>query len=158
MRNNSSSVESSQDSDLIRDIFVTCSTDRDRTYTLTINLELDSPFKNIKIRSENPLPGGQAAEFNINLPQSTFLVQLKQCIRYDECLDVIYVQLAPGISYETSCNDCSEAQRRHIDKILSKRMSQLEAELDSMLSDKLSFGLQVLLSQQRFDLDLYLGS
>lgn len=95
--------------------------------------------------------------FRIRLPQSTFLVHLKQRIRYDECLVVNFIQIAPNVNYEIECVGCSDEQQNHLDRIFSKRMTQLDAELDSTLSEKLLLGLQVLFNQQRLELDLYLN-
>lgn len=162
---------------LIEDIFVSCSADRDRSYTLTVNLELNNPFKSIDLTlagqtnspkegetsSGSPVVGGKESElleesslFRIYLPQSTFLVQLNQRIRYDECLDVKYVQLGPNVNYDVECLGCSDRQRAHLDRIFRKKMSQFDAELDSLLSEKLLLGLQILSNQKRLDLDLYL--
>lgn len=147
----------------MRDFFVTCSADRDRSYTLTINLELHNPFRSIEISYEKPVELGtrKPAHFQVRLPQSSFLVQLNQRISYDECLDVNYVQLSPHISFELECKSVLGDQvpgeeQDWLDKTLSKRMSQLDAELDSMLSEKFLLGLQTLLNQRRLDLDLYL--
>lgn len=159
---------------LIQDIFVTCSVDRDRSYALTINLELENPFKVIDVyydaaRRDKRAAGRTGAQqvdqqagmraaglFRVHLPDSSLLVQLSQRIRYDECLTVNYVQLSPTVNYEIECVDCDEREQTKLDKIFSKRMSQLDAELDAILSEKALFGLQVLLNQQRLDLDMYL--
>lgn len=156
---------------LIQDIFVSCSTDRERSYTLTINLELENPFKVIEFKFnwnpekekdhedkkvEEDLREKSEGVFRIYLPQSTFIVDLNQRIRYDECLDVKFVQLASNINYSVECIDCNEKQKDYLDRILNKKMSQFDAELDSILSEKLLLGLQVLLNQKRLDLDLFL--
>jgi hypothetical protein len=167
-------------SSLIQDIFVTCSIDRDRSHALSINLELDNPFKVIDVYFETQGPllarshatseqeynyrpqpaavaqGRRNGLFRILLPQSSLLVQLNQRIRYDECLSVNYVQLSPTVNYVLDCVDCDKSEQEFLDKIFNKRMSQLDAELDTILSEKVLFGLQVLLSQQRLDLDTYL--
>lgn len=152
---------------LVSDIFVTCSADRDRSYTLSINLELANPFKVIDLRFNHNQKSQQTANgdqdnqetglFRVRLPQSTFLVKLNQRISYDECLDISYVQLAPNVAYEVECIGCGTELREYLDKVFNKRMTQLDAELDSMLSEKLLLGLQTLLSQQRLDLDLYMN-
>lgn len=155
---------------LVSDIFVTCSADRDRSYTLTINLELLNPFTVIDLRYQQsnkalqrPQQQGNASNnqeigsFRILLPQSSFLVQLKQRISYDECLEVNYVQLAPNVAYEVECVNCVQEEQDYLDRIFSKKMSQLDAELDAILSEKLLLGLQILLNQQRLDLDLYMN-
>lgn len=144
--------------ELIRDIFVTCSTDRDRSYTLTINLELNNPFKVIDLRfKQNETRNQETGFIRIQLPHSTFLVQVSQRINYDSCLEVNYVQLAPNVAYDVKCIGCLKGQQEFLDKNLSKRMTQLDAELDLMLSEKLILGLQTLLNQQRLDFDLYLN-
>lgn len=72
------------------------------------------------------------------------------------------MQLSPNIAYEVQCSNDTTAvdkikeEQNYLDKMLSKRMAQLDAELDSMLSEKFLLGLQTLFSQERFDLDLYL--
>lgn len=150
---------------LLKDIFVTCSADRDRSYYLTINLELNNPFKTIDLRFQDEMnmkdlakrpKSTQFGSFSILMPQSSFLVQLNQKISYEECLEVNYVQLAPNVMYELSCVACDKEQQDYLDKSFAKRMTQLDVELDSMLSEKLLLGLQTVLSQQRLDLDLYL--
>lgn len=151
---------------LVRDFFVSCSADRDRSYTLTINLELHNPFKVLELSYEKPaeLGKGKLAFFQIRLPQSSFLVQLNQRISYDECLDVNYVQLSPHISYQIEAKqslgspvaEVPRAEQDYLDKMLSKRFTQLDSELDAVLSEKFLLGLQTLLEQQRLDLDLYL--
>lgn len=142
---------------VLYDYFVTCSVHRDHSYTLTINVELNNPFKVIEIHYQMPNEEKEASSFKILMPQSTFLVKLNQRISYDECLEVKYVQLAPNVSYEIECATCSEQDKSYLDKILKKRMTQLDAELDSLLSEKLLLGLQTLLSQQRLDLELYMS-
>ena len=163
----------SQRASLIQDIFVTCSIERDRSYALAINLELDNPFKVIDVyyessglstrqhaitqqRNQTVQEVGRRGLFRISLPQSSLLVQLNQRIRYDDCLRVNYVQLSPTVNYELECVDCSASDREFLDKVFKRRMSQLDAELDAILSEKIRFGLQALLSLQRLDLDTYL--
>lgn len=145
----------------VRDCFVTFSAERDRSYTLTINLELNNPFKVIDILYNKQIVNNENQEevgsFEIRLPQSTFLVQLSQRINYDECLTVNYVQLAPNVSYEIICESCTQKEHEHLDRSFSKRMTQLDAELDALLSEKLLLGLGLLLSQQRLDLDAHLS-
>jgi hypothetical protein len=151
---------------LIQDIFVTCSIDRDRSYALSVNLELENPFKMIDVyyeakgtpsrKQDSDYHPRKSGLFRINLPQSSLLIQLNQRIRYDDCLSVNYVQLSPTVNYEIDCVGCDKSEQAFLDKIFSKRMSQLDAELDAVLSEKVLFGLQVLLSQQRLDLDTYL--
>lgn len=178
-KNSSINVDSNeinrQTNKLIQDIFVTCSADRDRSYTLTINLELDNPFKVIDLRFNSPQQKQQLynnsssssskqrveetetnGSFRIYLPDSSFLVQLNQRISYDECLDVKYVQLGPNINYQVECLNCSEDQKKLLDKIFSKKMTQFDAEIDSILSEKLLLGLHILLNQHRLDLDLFI--
>lgn len=142
---------------LIQDFFVTCSIDRDKSYTLTINLELDNPFKMVEFEYRQPNDPTSKGIFKIFMNQSTYLVQLNQRISYDECLDIKYVQLDPNLNYEINCTTCDEEQKVKLDKLLSKRMTQLDSELNSLLSEKLLLGLQVLLNQQRLDLDLFLS-
>lgn len=155
---------------LIQDIFVTCSVNRDRSYGLSVNLEIDNPFKVIDIHYELPRAlqeqqQKQQAEntvgtikrrgkFQIRLPQSTILVQLHQRIRYDECLAINNVQLAPAVNYEIECTGCSDSERDYLDKIFSKKLSKFDAEFDAVLSEKILFGLHFLLNQQRINLDL----
>lgn len=157
---------------LIRDVFVTCSIDRGRSYALSINLELTNPFKVIEVQFNTPREApssssneevtkttsnkAQRGSFLIRLPQSSFLVNLRQRVRYDECLTINYVQLAPQSGHEIECIDCTAEQQSYLDKALSKRMTQLETQLDSILSEKLLLGLEVLLNQQRLELDLLL--
>lgn len=162
----------------MRDIFVTCSIDRDRNYALTINLELDNPFKTIDVNYEIPLniirresnntittsesmgaslkPEQRQSRFRIRMPQSSFLVQLNQRIRYDECIVVNYVQLEPSVNYEIECKGCNPDEQKYLDNVFSKRMTQFDAELDSMLSEKFLLGLQLLLNQERLDLELFM--
>ena len=152
---------------LLQDIFVTCSMDRERNYALSINLELINPFEVVDVYYEIPttvitkgedlLDRGRSngGLFRIHLSQSTFLVQLNQRIRYDDCLAINYIQLAPNVDYVIECVGCGEEQSQHLDKIFSKRMTQLDAELDAMLSEKLLLGLQILFNQQRLELDLF---
>lgn len=165
---------------ILRELFVSCSVERDRSYTMTINVELTNPFMVIDLhydipsalsskRSVSPQPDPQQASlggdkpskrtslFKVRIPQSTFMARLSQRISYDECLTVNYVQLSPNVKYEVDCVDCSAEERDHLEKIFSKRMTQLDTELDSMLSDKLALGLQMLLNQERLDLDLYVN-
>lgn len=139
---------------LLNDIFVTCSADRDRSYSLTINLELDNPFKMIQVVFENEQ--GETNNLMILLPQSAFWVQLNQRIRYDECLEVNFIQMAPNVRYDLICVSCDKKQKEELDRSFNKRMAQLDAEIDSVLSEKLLLGLQSILTQQRLDLDLYL--
>lgn len=163
---------------LIRDIFVTCTMDRDRSYSLSINLEFENPFNNIDLIWEMPdvsergtlvnnvEPTGNQTNkwanhnnkghFHIRLPQSTFLIQLIQRFRYDECLAVNYVQLAPNVSYELECASCSPGQQRYLNNVFNKRMNQIDSELDSILSEKLLLGIQLMLDQQRLDLELFM--
>lgn len=142
---------------LIQDIFVTCSVGRDRSYALSINLELDNPFKTIDLHYELPQTlrsvGKNRGRFQISLPQSSLLVQLSQLIKYDECLTINYVQLAPSVNYEIVCNTCSEQERAHLDAALEKRMTKFDTQLDALISEKILFGLQVLLNQKRLELD-----
>lgn len=168
-------LETSRSEPLLREMFISCSADRDNGYTLTINLELDNPFKEVSIHYDKAtnLPGlslgnqlqsngtvNQKAQqpthglFQILLPNSSFLVQLSQKIDYDGFLVVKYVQLAPNVSYDFLCDKCSDNDREYLEKIFGKRMSPFDAELDAILSEKLLLGLQILLSQQRLDLDL----
>lgn len=146
---------------LIQDIFVTCSIGRDRSYTLAINLELDNPFKTIDLRydiheqASHELKGKKNGQFRIGLPQSSLLVQLSQRLKNDECLTINHVQLAPSVNYEIECADCDEQERLHLDNVFTRRMTQFDAEFDSIISEKLLLGLQMLLNQQRLDLDLY---
>lgn len=167
-------TESDASVSLIQDIFVTCSIERDRSYALSINLELDNPFKVVDVyyeslslhskkhaseqQQQNNTNQGRRRTglFRILLPQSSLLVQLNQRIRYDDCLSVNYVQLSPTVNYDIECVGCDKDEQELLNKIFGKRMSQLDAELDAILSEKVSFGLQVLLSQQRLDLDTYL--
>lgn len=134
----------------MRDIFVTCSADRDRSYSLTINLEINNPFKELEFvvfQDDN------IGYFRILMPQSTFLVQLNQRVRYDECLEVDYVQLAPSVRYDLACISCDKRQKEQLDKSFNKRMAQIDSEIDSILSEKLLLGIKSLLNQQRLDLD-----
>lgn len=147
----------SESYNLLQDVFTSCSADRDRTYTLTINLELNNPFKVIDLHYERGKDKQEIGMLQIRLAQSSYLVQLSQRISYDECLEVNYVQLSPTVAYEIDCLDCNEEQKSQLDKIFGKRMSQFDAELDSILSEKLLLGIKSLLSQQRLDLDLYLS-
>lgn len=144
---------------MLKDIFVNCVVERDRTYALTVNLELDNPFRVIEIESEAYLEGHgepQIIKSRIHLPKSFMLVQLRQRIKYDECIQVAYVQLEPNVSYDVECVDCTDEQQNFVDKLFGRRMSQIDSEVNILLSDKLSLGLQILFNQQRLDLDLYL--
>lgn len=177
----SNKLQSVPKGSLIQEIFVTCSVDRDRSYALVVNLELDNPFEVIDVyymtppqlqvengggidnnTTQSQLQGEQQQAtprtglFRIRLPQSSLLVQLNQRIRYDECLSVNYVQLSPTVNYEIECVDCYGRDQAQLDKIFNRRISQLDVELDAILSEKVLFGLQVLLNQQRIDLDMYL--
>jgi len=152
---------------------VACSVDRSRNYALTINLELDNPFKVLEIAYEPPIgafkrgdskqsvqtesksPIKRQGRFRIRLPQSSFLVQLNQRVRYDECIVINYVQLEPSVSYDIECVDCSEAEQNYLDYVFKKRMSQFDAEIDSLLSEKFLLGLKLLFDQQRLDLELF---
>lgn len=160
--------------DLIRDTFITCSVDRDRSYVLAIDLELENPFKTIDVSYEIPsaaikrdgnnsivakeadMKRPNGGRFRIRLPQSTFLVRLNQRIRYDECIVINYVQLAPNLNYDIECMDCEPHEQRYLDRVFSKRMTQLDSELDSILSEKLLLGLQLLINQERLDLELFM--
>lgn len=132
---------------------------RDRTYALTINLEIDNPFKVIELSYEIPqhlyaerVHNKRLGHFRISLPQSSALVQLNQRVKYDGCMTIGYVQLAPSVNYEIECINCDNLERVYLDNIFSKRMSQFDAEFDSIISEKILFGLQVLLNQQRLEL------
>lgn len=131
----------------------------DRSYTLTINLELKNPFDRVDFNfgPSDKIGNKENAKFNILLPKSTFNIQLNQHIRYDECLDVNYVQLSQNPLYSISCDDCDEKRESNLNKMFQKKIIQLDAELDLILSDKILLGLQNLLSEQRLDLDLYLN-
>lgn len=153
-------------SKLIRDTFVTVSAERDRSYTLTINLELNNPFKVIKmryIRDKNQQnDAGNVVEdtvgsFSIRLPRSSLLVHLSQRISYEDCLGINHVQLATNGPIDISCDSCATKELENLDKILLKRASQLDAELDSLLSEKLLLGLRTLLNHQRLDFDIFLS-
>lgn len=139
---------------LLHDIFVTRSADRDRGYSLTINLELDNPFKVIEVVFKNEQ--SEINQITISLPQSSFWVQLNQRIRYDECLEVNFIQMAPNMRYDLICTSCDKRQKGELDRSFAKRMLQLDAEIDSILSEKLLLGLQSTLTQERLDLDLFL--
>lgn len=152
----SNEIQQIRQSSLIQDLFVSCSVDKDRSYSLTINLELDNPFKVIDFKFKQP-EDNSIGQFRINLPRSTFLIQLNQRIRYDECLDVKYVQLGPNIEYEIECLTCNEAQKAHLNQVFTKRMNQFDSELDSVLSEKMLLALNILLNQQRLDYDLFLS-
>lgn len=150
---------------LVRDMFITCSADRDGIYTFTINLELENPFKMIELhfeppRSKDMLHNLQVAHlepekvFHIALPQTSFLIQLSQSVSYDECLTMKNAQLSSTISYELDCPKCTPGERAYLDRVFKDRMSQIDYALDTLLSEKLSLGLGVLLSQRRLYLDL----
>lgn len=165
----------SHDNQLVRDVFVTCSADRNGIYTFTINLELENPFKTIELGFEPPQPsadlridtGGNKKEklqlraneksFSIKLPRSSFLVRLNQRVSYDECLVIKYVQLSSDSLYEIDCPKCTPEERNYLDKLFARPTTQLDNELDTMLGEKLSLGLGVLFSQQRLYLDLYIN-
>lgn len=170
----SNQIVNKQANKLIQDIFVTCSADRDRSYSLTINLELDNPFKVIDLRfnsqptkQQRQINSSQQLEsktednndgdgmFRIYLPESSFLVRLNQKISYDECLEVKYVQMEPNVNYQVECLNCNQHEKNLLDRVFGKKMTQFDAELDSILSEKLLLGLQILLNQQRLDLDLF---
>lgn len=152
-------ARSEQPVSLIQDMFVSCSVGRNRNYALSVNLELDNPFKTIDLHYDIPEsnqaahPDKRFGRFRISLPKSSLLVQLSQRIRYDECLMVNYVQLAPLVNYEIECDTCDKQESAHLNRTLGKRMNQLDAELDALLSEKLLLGLKVLLNQQRLELD-----
>ena len=154
----SNEIKENRGRGIIQELFVTCSVDRDRSYALTIDAELDNPFKVVDVRYDinyaqsaaSPKPTGL---FRVHLPQSSFLVQLSQRVRYDQCLSVSYILLAPNVNYELECLDCSEKEAERLEKIFAKRMQQFDSELDFMLSEKLLLGLQVLLDQQRIEID-----
>lgn len=151
-------IEGSKPRTFIQDAFITCSFDRFRNYELTINLELANPFDQIDIvfvYHNNTDSSDKRLQMKVVMPDSTMLVQLKQYIKYDECLDVQYVQFSPDVTYELECSECNEDQRRYLDKIFHKRTARIDAELDALLSEKLELGLRTLLSQKRLDLDLY---
>lgn len=144
---------------MLRDISVTCSAKKDRSYTLTINLELKNPFDSIyfRFKPSEKIGNKEIGEFRVLLSQSTFVVQLNQRIRYDECFDVDYVQLETNVAYTLKCSSCDDIQKSNLDKLFHKKMALFDAQLDLVLSDKLLLGLQYLLSEQRLDLDLYLN-
>lgn len=122
-------------------------------------MEIDNPFKTIEARFNSELSSNATAgpsKLRILLPDSSLLVQFSQLINYDECLEINYVQFEPNIEYVIDCYTCDVTQRVHMEKLLGKRMTQMDNELDSMISSKVFMGLQTLLSQQRLDLDLYL--
>lgn len=144
---------------LIQDMFVSCSTDRNGNYMLTMNLELDNPFRLIEasfLTNQTQADTSAPGEFKIRMPGSTILVQLNQLINYDECLEVQYVQLSPNFDYSIDCDHCNDDQKLQLDKTVAKRRSQLDGEIDALISGKLLLGIQTLLNQQRLDLDLYL--
>lgn len=143
---------------LIEDLFISCSTDRNRQIIFTINLELVNPFKDVVVHYIPP-DGNQTSIptiFHIHLLQSTFLVQLSQQIGYEECLHVNLAQLAPNVDYFIECEDCTDAQEKYLDRQFKKRMTHLDSELTALLSDKLVYGLRILLNQERLELELYL--
>lgn len=144
---------------LIQDMFVTCATDRNRKYIITLNVELENPFENVDLeieRFDEKTHLTEHADIRFKLSKSTFLVQLNQLISYDQCLEVNYVQLSPSMNYEIQCDGCDDNMNSYLDRIFTKRMTQLDGELDTLLSEKLLLGIQSVLSQQRLDLDLYM--
>lgn len=112
------------------------------------------------VTRDNEVVGSQPHELGkiqIHLPQSALLVQLDQKISYDGCLEVSYVQLAPNVMYDIKCPTCDSLQQKHLDNIFGKKMSQLDSELDTLLSEKVALSLKNLLSQHRLDLDLFMN-
>lgn len=144
---------------LLQDIFVTCSAGKDRSYTLTMNLELKNPFDRVDFRFKpsQKIGNKETGLFSILLPDSTYTVELSQLIRYDECLDVKYVQLGLNTNHTIQCVGCDAVEETNLNKMFNKKRAQLDAELDLVLSEKFMLGLKYLLSEQRLDLDLYLN-
>lgn len=135
---------------------MTCSSEEDRSYTLKLYLTLKNPFDKVYIsfKPSELIGNKETRSFRILLSRSSLDVQLSQHIRYDECLDVKYVQIGPNPSYEIECRDCNESENANLNKLLKKMMLQIDAELDLALSDKFLLGLQYQLSEERLDLDL----
>lgn len=181
MGNSSSNTNliESHDNKLVRDMFITCSAGRNGIHTFTINLELENPFRTIELSFETPQVssdlsqqgsrGGDKKEksqsaatadektFFINMPRSSFLVKLNQRVSYEDCFMIKYVQLSSNSIYEINCPKCTPTELNYLDKLFARPTTQLENELDTMLSEKLSLGLAVLFSQQRLYLDLYIN-
>lgn len=149
---NGTQSEASSKSEFLREVFVGCRIDRSHAQTLLVNIEMLNPFQVIDVRFESMQDEDSApGHFRIHLANSTFLVQLLQRVSYDECVNVNYVQLAPNSSYEIECLECSKQQEDIFNKILQKRLPQMDTELDKLLSEKILLGLEVLLSQERFE-------
>lgn len=135
---------------------MTCSSEEDRSYTLKLHLTLKNPFDkvNVSFKPSELIGNKEPRSFRISLLRSSLDIQLSQHIRYDECLDVKYVQLGPNPSYEINCGDCDESEQSNLNKLLRKMMLPIDTELDLALSDKFLLGLQHQLSEERLDLDL----
>lgn len=138
---------------LIEDIFIACSADRGRQNVVAVNLELANPFKRIQIHyipdgSINPI------KFYLNLQQSSYLAQLTQQLGYEECIHINYVQLTSNVEYVIECDECDDNNQKQLDRMFKKRVSHLDAELCSLLSDKMMYGLRSLLDQERLELEM----
>lgn len=179
--NNNSTTDSigSHDNKLVRDVFITCSADRNGIHTFNINLELENPFKTIELSFQPPQPSLELSQqksddddkksrtrlaaiadektFYIHMPQSSFLVRLNQRVSYDECLVIKYVQLSSNSNYKIDCPKCTPTELNYLGKLFNRPTTQLDNQFDTLLSGKLSLGLAVLLSQQRLYLDLYIN-
>lgn len=141
-----------KESSLIEDIFIACSADKGRQNVVAVNLELANPFKRIEIHY---IPEGSSVsiKFDLNLQQSSFLAQLTQQLGYEECIHINYVQLTSNVEYLIECDECNETNQKQLDRMFKKRVSHLDAELCSLLSDKMMYGLRNLLDQERLELE-----